>query len=212
MKEKGINTVKFPITWLGNIGADGRMDEELEKQAVSLTDEALSKGFFVVLGCYGNGSETLAINASNKERLISELVRIYKELCRVFARYDGRVTFEFLNEPQDVTSEHKWNADRERLEVYGEAVRTFVAEVRSHGGFNGKRNLLISSYGDISLGKGNEMWLPENDGHIAVAVHSYAPHSFAHDKNDINDWDPEARKFKDEVFAPLKNAYDSFAK
>ena len=111
--------------------------------------------------------------------------RIWTQLCDAFADYGDYLVFESQNEELGWdTLWNRWGGTTGKEESYAlvnEINQTFVDIVRSSGGNNPERHLLISGYGtDVDLTCDSLFQMPQDPaGRCAVSVHYYTPSDFA---------------------------------
>ena len=88
-----------------------------------------------------------------------------------------------MNDPRTVGSAAEWSGGTaEEREVVNKYEQDFINTVRSSGGNNAKRSLIITSYAasaeDAAI---NDIAIP-NDKNIIISVHYYAPWNFSDGK------------------------------
>lgn len=129
----------------------------------------------------------------DKENCMEKYSSIWTQLCDEFQNYGDHLIFESQNEELGWSSLwNHWGGTEGKAESYAlvnEVNQTFVDIVRSSGGNNEKRHLLISGYNtDIELTCDTMFEMPyDPENHCAVSVHYYTPADFAILEEDA-DW------------------------
>ena len=146
---------------------------------------------------------------------------IWTQLSNGFAEFGDKLVFESLNE--EGVWDSVWNrygGTTGKLEAYGllnEINQTFVDVVRSTGGNNTYRHLLIAGYAtDITLTCDSYFKMPNDpQNRCAVSVHYYNPFGYTHLEKDETwasvqtVWGSDADKV--ELKKYMKMMYDNFA-
>lgn len=147
-------------------------------------DWALDSDLHVIVNLHYDGG-WLANFPTDKENCMTKYKRIWTQLCDAFADYGDYLVFESQNEELGWdTLWNRWGGTTGKEESYAlvnEINQTFVDIVRSSGGNNPERHLLISGYGtDIDLTCDSLFQMPQDPaGRCAVSVHYYTPSDFA---------------------------------
>lgn len=186
---EGFNVVRIPVTWANHLDENGSVDERWINRVQEVVDYAYSQGTFVILNCHHeNWCEPYY---ENEEPAVRKLTSIWTQIGNRFSEYGERLIFEGLNEPRKRHTPLEWNGgDAEGHEVVNRMNAAFVSVVRSLGGNNSLRHLMIPTYAastEVSAIEG--FVLPENDDKLIVSIHAYLPYEFA-----LGD-DPEKKHF-----------------
>ena len=107
------------------------------------------------------------------------MTAIWTQVAERFQDYDEKLMFEGMNEPRVKGSASEWNGGTtQERKVVDHLNQAFVDAVRSTGGNNETRLLIICTYGhNPGYNIVKELAIPE-DNNIAVAVHMYTPYYF----------------------------------
>lgn len=188
--EAGFNTLRLPVSWHNHVsGEDFRISEAWLDRVQEVADYALSQGMYVILNTHHDlGSEFYYPNTANAEVSDRYIRCIWQQLAERFADYDDHLIFESMNEPRLKDTEDEWVFHAAK-ETCADAARSinrlnqlFVDTVRSSGGSNATRYLMVPGYAASVDGALNEHFqLPKDaaDNRIIVSVHAYTPYSFA---------------------------------
>lgn len=207
-KEAGFNSIRVPVTWyphigkvevsIQSIGGESRgvwdpstwtgydVDPAWMARVKEVVDYVIDEGMYCILNVHHDtGAESAAwlradskVYADSRERY----VKLWKQIATAFASYGEKLVFESFNEMLDVQS--TWN-DPQNNTAY-DAINSynadFVATVRSTGGNNARRNLILNTYAASPSEKTLRAFkLPADSvkDHLCAEVHSYAPYQFA---------------------------------
>lgn len=199
VKDAGFNTIRIPVSWHNHVsGDDYRISEVWMDRVQEVVDYAIELDLYVILNTHhdifsGNEENTLGqcfiypsdICYESSERY---LTCVWQQISDRFKDYDEHLIFESMNEPRLTGTEFEWWLDPSS-EVCQEAVacinklnQSFVDIVRSSGGYNAHRYLLVPGYGSSFDGANYEGFIlpqdTEND-RLMVSVHAYTPYCFA---------------------------------
>lgn len=186
--DKGFDVVRIPVSWSEHIHDDGNYTIESTwlDRVQEVVDYSYKKGAYVILNTHHETFyKTFDENAEESKKAISA---IWKQIGERFADYGDHLIFEGLNEPRKVGTSVEWTGDDEARKVINEYAQTFVDTIRSLGGKNQTRCLMITGYA-ASSSRGNlaAIQLPKDD-HLIVSVHAYIPYNFALNKKGSADW------------------------
>jgi endoglucanase len=152
---------------------DNRLDPKWMATLGRVVNAALDQGLTVILDEHD-------FNICGKDAAACEpkLTAFWRQVGEHFKDAPDRVVFELLNEPNGQLDDARWN----RL------LATELAEVRRT---NPTRNVIIGPAFWNSPGHLDALRLPEDDRHLIVTVHYYAPMRFTHQGAS---WVPEYTK------------------
>ena len=198
MREAGFGAIRIPVTWYPHMDADGKVDPAWMRRVHEVVDYVVDAGLYCLLNVHhdtGEGSQWLHASMADYNRNRSRYEGLWRQIAEEFRDYDQRLLFESYNEMLDkynswcfatYASPDKY-AEADAADAY-EAInsyaQSFVTTVRSTGGNNAQRNLVVNTYGACS---GSGTWnahlkdplrlmkMPDDttQGHIAFQVHSY---------------------------------------
>ena len=190
---QGFNTIRVPVTWAEHLGPapDYKIDEKWMDRVQEVVDYCINDNMFVILDTHHETDFWMKVDG-DKDALCKELSAIWKQIAERFKDYGDLLIFEGMNEPRTKGSAQEWNGgtyeERKTVDAMNLA---FVDAVRSTGGNNSERCLVLCPYGHNSAYSSlTAMTIPEDDGHIIVAVHAYTPYFFTYDAaGGYSDWD-----------------------
>ncbi|ORX64572.1 cellulase-domain-containing protein [Anaeromyces robustus] len=186
LNELGFNTFRIPVTWSGHFGEgpDYKIDTTWMNRVHEVVDYALNTGSYVILNVHHETWNHAFTNNLNQAKII--LVALWKQIALEFAKYDEHLIFEGLNEPRKVNTAMEWNGgDKEGWDFVNEMNKLFVKTIRTSGGNNIFRHLMIPTYAaSVNDGAINHFKLPSKDNKLIVSLHSYSPYNFALNNGD----------------------------
>lgn len=195
IRNAGFNAVRLPVTWKYHFDSEYTIDKEWMDRVQTITDWILSLGMYCILNVHHDGGCRSWIRTSAEwyARVGDGFARIWEQIADRFAEYDDRLMFEALNEP--LNEEGDWGS--ENADDYAAVMmynQRFVDTIRSRGGYNKTRNLLVMPYaGAHSTARLEGFAMPKDtvDGHLILEVHNYDPTGFCWRNSDqppMRDW------------------------
>jgi len=184
VKNAGFNAIRIPCSW----------DQYLENQTTykikdswlarvkEVVDYCVDNDLYAILNIHWDGGWLENNVTPDKQDAVNKKqAAIWKQIAIYFRDYDEHLLFAGANEP---------NADtQEKVNVLNVYLQTFVDVVRSTGGHNAYRNLIIQAPNtDIDLAD-QYMTLPTDptENRLLAEVHYYSPWNFCGMTEDA-DW------------------------
>lgn len=187
----GINVIRVPVTWFNHLDENYGIDKAWMDRVQEVVDYAYKRGVFVILNTHHENF--LYTSNENYPKASEILVRIWEQICERFGGYGERLLFEGLNEPRKNGAPDEWDStDEEAFGVINKLNMDFVNTVRSSGGNNALRHLVLATYcGACSDEIMRSLFVPDDDK-VIVNVHSYIPWHFAAEENGSAVFDPNS--------------------
>jgi endoglucanase len=241
VKDAGFNVIRIPVTWMGHIGdaPDHHMSEARLKRVAEVADMAHNAGLVVIINLHHDGatasvtseagwlSVRKAYQSDAEYRTIThKYVRVWVQIAKYFQNYGDWLIFESFNELHDGGwgwSEAFRSKPQEQIDVLNQWSQLFTDAVRSTGGNNAARYLMIPAYCSAPealdpagrLGNSNTgrfFILPTDTvpGKQIVTFHYYKPDNVGsgHATNARYDWGTASDKTAiDNAFRPFKAAF-----
>ena len=175
VKNAGFNAVRIPCSWdqyLENQESCKIKDSWMQR-VQEVVDYCIDNDMYAILNIHWDGGwMENNVTPDKQEEVNNKLSIIWKQIAIHFRDYDEHLIFAGANEP---------NADnRGKVDVLNVYMQTFVDVVRSTGGRNSYRNLIIQAPNtDIDLAD-TYATLPEDmiENRLFVEVHYYSPWNF----------------------------------
>lgn len=189
LKDTGFNVLRIPVTWNGHMDESYNVEPEWMERVKEVVDYGINNDMFVILNTHHE--EWYYPDSENKDEDIKQLKALWEQIAEEFKGYDEHLIFEGLNEPRLRNTAMEWTGGTpEAQEIINEYEQVFYDTVRSSGGNNGKRHLMITGYAASSQSSSLQaIKIPENDNKIIISVHGYLPYSFALDTKGTDKFD-----------------------
>ena len=191
--EKGINTIRIPVTWAEHIGPapEYKINEEWLERVQEVVDYAVKNDMYILLDTHHEPDYWMSPKPEMEKAVSAILSSVWTQIAERFKEYDEKLIFEGMNENRIKGSSNEWSGGTpEEREVINRLNQVFVDAVRATGGNNETRYLIISTYGNNGGYQAiTELEIPE-DNNIIVALHLYTPYFFTYDaEGGYSEWD-----------------------
>lgn len=184
LKADGINAVRIPVTWRDHLGEapDYIIDEEWLERVHEVVDYAIDEDMYVIINVHhdGGGDPEFGAwirNASRDYEAFEEkYTALWTQIAESFSGYSEKLIFESMNEVG-----FDGMMPRKSYDLLNGINQLFVDIVRSSGGNNAERHLLIAGYWtDVKQTCSHLYKLPEDtaENKLIVSVHYYTPWEF----------------------------------
>ena len=199
MKAAGFDTIRIPVAWMTNAThlyeGDYTIDADYMNRVEEVVRYARKAGMYVIIndhwdgGWYGMfGSES----AETRALAMEAYKGMWQQIAERFRDYSDYLIFESANEELGTRFDENsplycsdsvvtYLNDDERYALTNEINQTFVDVVRSTGGNNATRFLLIAGYGtNIDQTCDDRFQMPKDTAvsKLMVSVHYYDPWSY----------------------------------
>lgn len=182
--DAGFGVLRIPVAWSNLMSTDGSytISPDYIARVKEVVEWTLDTGMFAIINIhYDNG--WVNVFPENEAESMRRFKTMWSQIADAFKDYGERLIFEAQNEELGWNSIwNQWsgsNGDDKRASyrLVNEVNQAFVDVVRSSGGNNPHRHLLISGYNtDIGLTCDELFQLPNDPANrFAVSVHYYDP-------------------------------------
>lgn len=194
--DSGVNAVRIPVTWRDHIDEQGNISETWLNRVQEVVDYAYDLGMFVIINIHHDGGGDpqfgawICNAATDYEGTVARYKTLWTQIADRFKDYDHRLIFESMNEVGfDSLSTKK------AYQTLNDLNQEFVDLIRSTGGNNPTRHLLIAGYWtDIAKTCDSRFVMPQDPaGRCIVSVHYYTPWDFC-TTNIKNEWGTAAEQ------------------
>jgi len=180
VKAAGFNAIRLPCAWSGYIDdlETHHIKDSWLARVKEVIDYCVDNDMYVIINIHWDGGwlENNPVYAK-QESINKKQKALWEQIAVYFRDYDEHLLFAGTNEVHfdynTPTAEH--------VAVQQSFNQTFVDAVRSTGGKNATRNLVVQAYNtNISFAK-NYMTMPDDDGNtdrLMAEVHFYDPYEF----------------------------------
>ena len=191
VKAQGFKSIRIPVSYLSKIG-DGpnyTIDSKWLDRVQEVVDMCINNGLYAIINVHGDGYYTIsggwllcAEPASQQKTIKAKYEKVWEQIAKRFKNYDEHLVFESMNEEFDNTFNNPNPEYYENINAYNQI---FVDTVRSSGGKNNKRYLLVPGWNtNINYTAGDYGFKIPNDstGRLMISVHYYDPWKFCGDE------------------------------
>lgn len=223
IKAAGFTTVRIPVSYVNHVktvtGDDGTktytIDETWLNRVQQVVDYAMGEDLYVIINIHHDGGDTSTgdvINLYNGEQgtwlsplnhsgeayqqMEAKFTGLWKQIAVRFKDYSNHLMFEDMNEYH-----HGYdNPEAVWITAQNNLHQAFVDVVRSTGGNNEGRYLIIPSYNTnidhavkylempTDISKNQSQYNNNTVGHLLTEVHYYDPYTYAADNPSDNVW------------------------
>ena len=177
VKSVGFDTVRIPVTWdvHSEMNSDGTIviKKEWIERVREVVQYALDSGLNIIINTHHEKSIYAGTNDVEFKVIKNRAKTMWKQIADYFSDIDGRLIFESYNEIDNAFD--TWKYGDVAAEQLNELNQLFV---RSTGGYNGQRILMVPTLLDSELPNATGAFkLPKDvvDDRIIVTVHKYSP-------------------------------------
>lgn len=210
----GIRTVRIPVSWGKHCDEKGNVDKDWMKRVKEVVDYAYDNGVYVILNShhdntyYDIGGCVKSENTLNNS--VKKMNKLWTQIANEFKDYDEHLIFEALNEPRTEGSAKEWSGGTaEEREVVAKLNEEIVKTIRSTGGNNAYRQIMVPAYAATSSTNILKQMKVPDDDNIIVSVHAYSPYFFAMDANGSNKFSDSDKRELDRFFKDLNSIFVS---
>ena len=191
---EGFGVLRIPVAWSNMMAHDGTytINADYDARVHEIVDLTLAAGMYAIINIHWDGG-WVGKFPDDPEGSMQRFTHMWEQIADSFADYGDRLMFEAQNEELGWESVwNPWGGTEGKAESYALCNRVnqaFVDVIRSSGGNNPKRHLLISGYNTgIDRTCDSLFRMPDDPaGRMAVSVHYYSPAGFAILEEDA-DW------------------------
>lgn len=232
VKQAGFDLVRIPVTWMGHFGKEPEypIEEKFLQRIGEVTGYAHNAGLKVIINMHHDGitSKTekkegwhsinkARKNAQEYEKITHQFSQIWKHIALYFKNHGEWLMFESMNEIHDGNWGYNSNKEidlddvlRPQMEIVNKWNQVFTDTVRSTGGNNANRYLVLPGYCTVPQHTTASYFVLPNDitpGRQIVTFHYYDPYEFGIEGSQCHWGSQEDRQQVDEDFLPFKKRY-----
>ena len=218
MADEGFGVVRVPVAWSNLMGDNYKINDNLDARVHEIVDWVIGADMYCIINIHWDNGWVNTF-PDNKDECMNRYETMWTQIADSFKDYGDHLMFESQNEELGWESVwNPWGSTDGKAESYGlvnEINQKFVDIVRSSGGNNPQRHLLISGYNTGFDRTCDPLFrMPDDPAQrMAVSVHYYSPPSFAILEDEDSDW-AKARSTwgTDEDFKELSSNMDMMKK
>ena len=173
VKNKGFKTIRIPVSYRNHLDENNCIDESWLARLKEVVDYVIQNDMFCIINLH---HENWLIADVDKQEVAEEkLSKVWNQVSLYFKDYSNKLVFEGFNEV--INSDGQWDSAKE--ESYGVVNRynqVFVETVRSTGGNNSSRFLIVNTYAAKATKSVIDGFVLPNDSienHLIVGTHIY---------------------------------------
>lgn len=214
--KEGFGVLRVPVAWSNMMADDGTytINDEYDARVHEIVGWSLESGMYVIINIHWDNGWVNKF-PDNKDESMKRYKHMWEQIADSFKDYDDYLMFESQNEELGWDSIwNPWGDGTGKAESYAlcnEINQAFVDTIRSSGGNNPKRHLLISGYNTNIDRTCDPLFKMPNDpaNRMAISVHYYSPAGFAILEEDA-DWGKATPTWGSaEDYASLRNEMDT---
>ena len=173
VKAKGFKTVRIPITYRNHIDTNNQIDSKWLSRIKEVVDYVIQNDMYCIINVH---HENWLVADTDKQAAGQEkLEAVWKQISEYFSEYGTNLIFEGFNEV--INSAGQWDsADSKSYAVVNSYNQTFVDAVRTTGGNNASRYLIVNTYAAKATRSVIDGFILPQDSiedHIIVSTHIY---------------------------------------
>lgn len=180
VKAEGFNAIRVPVRWVPHANLNTmEIDAAWLARVKEVVDWCIEEDLMVILNTHHDLWLEHYPTYARKAELNEKLKKLWTNIATALKDYDGRLAFSGTNE---VNPNGEWGLSptEEHYDVQNSFNQTFVDAVRSTGGNNLKRNLIVQTMRcDPNLGL-SHFTVPTDPtaDRLSVEFHYYSPYSY----------------------------------
>ncbi len=194
MKASGFDSLRIPVAWTNKINfetGDYTIDTALLDRVEEIVNYALNEDMYVIINDHWDGSWWGMFGSATpetREKAMELYKAMWTQIAERFKNYSDHVIFESANEElgfrlndTDIAADSGTLSEDECYAKVNEINQTFVDLIRSTGGNNENRFLLIAGFGtDIDTTCDDRYQMPTDTANskLLVSVHFYRPDGY----------------------------------
>jgi len=214
IKNAGFNAIRIPVSWIKCADSDYNIREDWMARVTEIVNYAVDNGMYILLNTHHDGY-VFKLTGKEITASINAFRKIWGQIACNFQNYDEKLIFEGLNEPRTIGSSNEWNGGTavEHINL-NEYYKVFIKIVRSCGGNNDKRFLIINTYAASGTSTAmNGLIIPADTAKnkIIASYHAYEPYDFAlNEKSSAKTWSKNNSSDTSPITSRINQAYSAF--
>lgn len=194
MKEAGFDTLRIPVAWTNAMSfesGDYTIGADYLNRVEEIINYALNADMYVIVNDHWDGGWWGMFGSASQETRDAAMelyTSMWTQIATQYEKYDNRLIFESANEElgfrlndTDIAADSGSLSDAECYEMVNKINQAFVDTIRSTGGNNAERFLLIAGFGtDIVNTCKDAFQMPSDtaENKLILSVHYYTPSGY----------------------------------
>ncbi|GHE09009.1 cellulase family glycosylhydrolase [Streptomyces alanosinicus] len=208
IRAQGFRSVRIPVTWTDHQSSSApyTIDSAFMSRVKQVVDWALSDGLYVVINVHHDSWQWISKMPADHDNVLARFNSSWTQIASTFKDEPRTLLFESVNEPQfdNATAQQKTQA-LDELNV------SFQRIVRSSGGQNGQRLLVLPTQGctpSHSLMDDLSATISKlHDPNVVATVHYYSYYPFSVNIANGTRYDDNAQKDLNDAFARMHDTF-----
>lgn len=194
---RGFKSIRIPVTWFNHMGPapDYKIDKAWMDRVEDVVNYALKANLYAIINIHHDDYKSdrpgswLVTTAARQAVVTNQIEKVWSQIATRFKDYGDYLIFETMNEPREVGSKEEWTGgSKEHRDVMNALNLAVVNTIRSTGGNNLKRFIMLPQVGANVNSALENMIIPNGDKNTIVAVHAYSPYNFCLNESGTNLW------------------------
>jgi len=207
-KSLGYKSVRIPVTWGNHQGAapDYTVDPAFMARTKQVVDWALADGFYVVLNVHHDSWQWITNMPTDPTGVTARYNATWTQIANEFKDEPNKLILEADNEQQFSNT-----TEAEGETLLNQLQTSFFNIVRSSGGQNATRYLMLSSLGDTATQSLDDALYAEiqslHDSHLIASFHYYGFWPFGVNIAGFNTFDARSQQDLIDAFTLVHNTF-----
>ncbi|MGW2642262.1 cellulase family glycosylhydrolase [Streptomyces sp. NPDC001348] len=208
VRDKGFRSVRIPVTWNDHQSAAApyTVDATFMNRVKQVVDWALADGLYVVLNVHHDSWQWIANMSTDHDKVLARFNSTWSQISTTFRDEPRTLLFESVNEPQFNNA-----TDAQKAQLMNELNTSFHTVVRSSGGGNADRLLVLPTLGctpsqdlmDNLTGTMSSL----HDSNLVATVHYYGYWPFSVNIAGGTRYDANSQKDMSDAFARMHDTF-----
>ena len=173
LKDLGFTSVRIPVTWFQHMDADHNIEPAWLDRVGEVVDAVLEQGLYAVVNVQHDDQDWLIADYEHEAHAAAILAHVWTQIAEHFANVDERLVFDVMNEPRVVGSPDEWVGTPEERDVVNHFNRAALHAIRSAGGYNQTRYVMITTCCASVLPENCDALEIPDDDRVIVSLHYY---------------------------------------
>ncbi|WP_405969393.1 cellulase family glycosylhydrolase [Streptomyces sp. NBC_00988] len=208
LRAQGFRSVRIPVTWADHQSATApyTIDPTFMSRVEQVVDWALADGLYVVLNVHHDSWEWISKMPTDHDNVLARFNATWTQISSAFRAEPRTLLFESVNEPSFDNA-----TDAQKAEFLNELNTSFHTVVRSSGGENASRLLVLPTVGctpsqDFMDALSTTIGAL-HDSNLVATVHYYSWYPFSVNIAGGTLYDAAAQKDLNDAFARMHDTF-----
>lgn len=194
-KNLGFSAVRLPVSWTDHMDGKGNVDALWLDRVEEIVNYCLDFNLYCIINSQ-NDTTWLTTSDVGFSKTKQKFSTMWKSIANRFKEYNDYVLFEGVAEPLKANNDKSAPSQKD-IKNANALNQAFVNAVRSTGGNNSKRHLVVSTYGSfVDSASLDGFKVPKDSvkNRLCAKVNVYIPSAFCYDENASLNWGKQEEK------------------